>query len=31
MENAMLDKLAGQFEAASAGYAETHAIKRDSD
>ncbi|TCV76328.1 pyrophosphatase [Neorhizobium sp. S3-V5DH] len=27
----MLDKLAGQFEAASAGYAETHAIRRDSD
>lgn len=27
----MLDKLAGQFEAASAGYAETHAIERDSD
>ena len=26
-----MDKLAGQFEAASAGYAETHAIKRDSD
>jgi NTP pyrophosphatase (non-canonical NTP hydrolase) len=31
MENIMLGKLAGQFEAASASYADTHAIERDSD
>jgi NTP pyrophosphatase (non-canonical NTP hydrolase) len=31
MEKVMLDRLADQFEAASAGYAETHAMERDSD